>query len=153
MQETRVEWGAGVVPAPPHQTVRAVFPHTAFRCSSPRGMRLLPACCRRHFIPAFPAQNENNILSLLGTVHKSETRSGIDWNSARKCPREPHHSSNQHGAFKNAPLPGTIDKPLKSVSYSCRDTVRNHRLSVGWVQFIPLPRIVTLQNTIIALCP
>lgn len=26
-------------PALPHQTVHAVFPHTAFRCSSHRGMR------------------------------------------------------------------------------------------------------------------
>ena len=30
-------------PALPHQTVHAIFPHTAFRCSSRRGMRHLPA--------------------------------------------------------------------------------------------------------------
>jgi len=30
-------------PALPHQTVHAVFPHTAFRCSSCRGMRRAPA--------------------------------------------------------------------------------------------------------------
>jgi len=35
-------------PALPHQTVRAVYPHTAFRCPSPRGMRNRPACRRRH---------------------------------------------------------------------------------------------------------
>ena len=29
-------------PAPPHQTVRAVFPHTAFRCSSLQNMRFCP---------------------------------------------------------------------------------------------------------------
>ena len=29
-------------PALPHQTVRAVLPHTAFRCSSLQGMRFLP---------------------------------------------------------------------------------------------------------------
>ena len=33
------------MPALPHQTVHAVFPHTAFRCSSPQSMRLRPACC------------------------------------------------------------------------------------------------------------
>src|SRR3972149_8153733 len=40
-------------PALPHQTVRAVLPHTAFRCSSPSDMRLLlllPTSCCRHFI-------------------------------------------------------------------------------------------------------
>ncbi len=37
-------------PAPHHRTVLAVFPHTAFRCSSPSSMRLSPARCRRHFI-------------------------------------------------------------------------------------------------------
>ena len=30
-------------PALPHQTVHAVFPHTAFRCSSHLGMRRFPA--------------------------------------------------------------------------------------------------------------
>ena len=35
-----------LAPALPHQTVHAVFPHTAFRCSSRRGMRLLPASHR-----------------------------------------------------------------------------------------------------------
>ena len=34
----------------PHQTGLVVFPHTAFRCPSPRGMRLRPARCRRHFV-------------------------------------------------------------------------------------------------------
>ena len=37
-------------PALPHQTVRAVFPHTAFRCSSSQGMRPLPTRCRRHLV-------------------------------------------------------------------------------------------------------
>ena len=30
--------------------MRAIFPHTAFRCSSPQGIRLRPARCRRHFV-------------------------------------------------------------------------------------------------------
>ena len=34
-----------LTPALPHQTVHAVFPHTAFRCSSRRGMRRAPARC------------------------------------------------------------------------------------------------------------
>ena len=29
-------------PALPHQTVHAIFPHTAFRCSSRQGMRINP---------------------------------------------------------------------------------------------------------------
>ncbi len=37
-------------PALPHQTVHAVFPHTAFRCSSRQGMRRVPARFRRDFV-------------------------------------------------------------------------------------------------------
>jgi len=33
-------------PALPHQTVHAVFPHTAFRCSSRQGVRRFPTRCR-----------------------------------------------------------------------------------------------------------
>ena len=41
-------------PILPHQTVHAVLPHTAFRCSSHRGMRLFPAsCCRNLVQPIF----------------------------------------------------------------------------------------------------
>jgi hypothetical protein len=36
--------------ASPHQIVHAVFPHTAFRCSSPQGMRSRPARCSWHLI-------------------------------------------------------------------------------------------------------
>ena len=39
-----------LAPALPHQTVHAVFPHTAFRCSSYRGMRLAPARCCRNLV-------------------------------------------------------------------------------------------------------
>ena len=31
-----------LAPALPHQTVHAIFPHTAFRCSSHQGMRIAP---------------------------------------------------------------------------------------------------------------
>jgi adenylate cyclase len=37
-------------PALPHQTVHAIFPHTAFRCSSRHGMRRVPARLRRNFV-------------------------------------------------------------------------------------------------------
>lgn len=37
-------------PALPHQTVHAVFPHTAFRCSSCGGMRRFPAGFHGRFI-------------------------------------------------------------------------------------------------------
>ena len=44
-------------PALPHQTVHAVFPHTAFRCSSHLGMRRFPARYCWNFIqPITPIQ-------------------------------------------------------------------------------------------------
>jgi len=39
-----------LVPALPHQTVHAIFPHTAFRCPSHQGMRRLPASYCWHFV-------------------------------------------------------------------------------------------------------
>ena len=38
------------LPTLPHQTVHAVFPHTAFRCSSRRGVRRAPARLQWGFI-------------------------------------------------------------------------------------------------------
>ena len=44
-------------PALPHQTVHAVLPHTAFRCSSYRGMRRFPArACRNLVQPIAPVK-------------------------------------------------------------------------------------------------
>jgi len=44
-------------PALPHQTVHAIFPHTAFRCSSRQGMRRVPARLRRDFVqPVAPVE-------------------------------------------------------------------------------------------------
>ena len=37
-------------PILPHQTVHAVFPHTAFRCSSCHGMRITPTRNRRNLV-------------------------------------------------------------------------------------------------------
>src|SRR3989304_324379 len=42
------------LPILPHQTVHAIFPHTAFRCSSLQGMRLLPNRCCRHLVKPIP---------------------------------------------------------------------------------------------------
>ena len=48
------------LPAPPHQTVRMVFPYTAFRCSSSGGMRLGPA---RKLVQTWPADRVSSVAS------------------------------------------------------------------------------------------
>ena len=49
----------GVTPAPPHQTVRMVFPYTAFRCSSSGGMRPCPASR----IQTWPSETGSSVVS------------------------------------------------------------------------------------------
>jgi hypothetical protein len=65
-------------PALPHQTVHAIFPHTAFRCSSRQGMRRVPARLRRNFVQPVapvkmstwkPAEASSSILHLM-TLHQ-----------------------------------------------------------------------------------
>ncbi len=72
----------GLTPALPHQTVHAIFPQTACRCSSRQGMRRVPARFRRNLVQLVApvemstwklAEASSSVLHLM-TLHQMDSQ-------------------------------------------------------------------------------